>query len=276
MLCADWSARPARDLRAGDVLIGFDAPAGSRGGFCKVRTCAVEAVWSARVRVLRIETATASVLASADQRWIGGKSYDAPQSGELAPKRTLRRLPVASEDPADEEYRAGYVSGSALAGGSARFASAPSSSERERLRKFLDDACESRGYRRGFLGGVFDAEGRNGGALGFAGLEAMLAERIRRCAASLAFRFEMERRRDGSHTLQLAGTYAERIRFLSTVQPAARRHLANLGSLMHLAPEPVLEVAPEGEGERDAVDVRTSSGTLFAAGLAAYDGEGAK
>ena len=64
----------------------------------------------------------------------------------------------------------------------------------ERLRKLLFDERESRGYRRGFLAGFFDAEGHNGTSLRISQVDIAVLERVRSYAHSLGFEFRLERR----------------------------------------------------------------------------------
>jgi DNA repair photolyase len=287
VLHADLGWRPLGDVRVGDALVGFDEHSPSHGPFRKLRTAVVEAVWGSRKPAFRIETASASVIATADHRWLAGRDLDWHRTDALVAGRSLRRVPVVADEPVDGDYRAGYLSGLTLAESTPRYesaraveylatfgietldAAAPGPAALERLDQIVTHEIDSRGFRRGLLGGLFDADGRNGSSLRFVRVDGFAVDRVLKCAGALGFRFEVEPRKDGASTLRLAGTVADRIRFLSTVRPAARRKLANLGSVMHLAPEPVQAV--EAIGERDVVDIQTSTRTFFAAGLATHN-----
>src|SRR5262249_35803713 len=88
--------------------------------------------------------------------------------------------------------------------------------------------------------------------------------------AALGFPFQLEIRRNRASTLRLIGRLVDRMRFFATCRPAIARKLASLfGREMNLDPEPVhhLEAGPV----RDVVDIRTSTGTFFAAGLATHN-----
>ena len=308
VLLADLGTRPVGALQPGDALVGFDEEGASPARFRKLRTATVLAVWRSQKAVFRITTTGGEVLATADHRWLDGGAFRWWRTDRLAPGTRLRRVPLAIEEPADDDYRAGYLTGIGLAGGSLgagpgarrmepgcapahwrKVAVDPeplertiaylaafglelpfrSSESRERLQKILASELDSRGYRRGLLAAFFDVQGASGTSLRFAGVDEAAQGRVLRAAAQLGFRLEVEPRRQGAHALRLAGTWAERIRFLSTVRPAARRKLAALGSLMHLAPERVVRVEPAGE--REVVDIQTSTGTFFAAGLATHN-----
>jgi DNA repair photolyase len=308
VLTADLGARPIGALQAGDSLIGFDEEGASPARFRKLRTSTVLAVWRSKKPVFRIVTAGGEVIATAEHRWLDGGAFRWWRTDELASRTRLRRVPLANEEPDDDDYRAGYLTGVGLAGGTLGAGSgarriepgcAPahwrkiavdpeplertiaylaafglelpfrSSEARERLQKILASELDSRGYRRGLLAAFVDVSGASGTSLRLAGVDEAALDRVLRASAALGFRFEAEPRRQGPPTLRLAGTWAERIRFLSTVRPAARRKLAALGSLMHLAPERVVRVEPAGE--REVVDIQTSTGTFFAAGLATHN-----
>ena len=310
VLLADLGTRPIGALQVGDALVGFDEEGASPARFRKLRTATVLAVWRSQKPVFRIATAGGEIIATAEHRWLDGGAFRWWRTDRLAPGTRLRRVPLASEEPADDDYRAGYLTGIGLAGGSLgagpgarrvepgcapahwrKVAVDPeplertiaylaafglelpfrSSEARERLqKKILTSELDSRGYRRGLLAAFFDVQGASGSSLRLAGMDDAALDRVLRAGAALGFRFEVEpRRQGGAHTVRLAGTWAERIRFLSTVRPAARRKLGALGSLMHLAPERVVRVEPAGE--REVVDIQTSTGTFFAAGLATHN-----
>jgi DNA repair photolyase len=128
----------------------------------------------------------------------------------------------------------------------------------------------SRSYRRGFLAGFFDAEGHNGDSLRISQVDVSVLERVQRYAAGLGFRFALELRPGGASTLRLTGRLVDRIRFFSTCRPAILRKIGALyGCEMNVDPETVLAVEPGPVA--DVVDIQTSTGTFFAAGLATHN-----
>jgi len=130
---------------------------------------------------------------------------------------------------------------------------------------------DTRSYRRGFVAGFFDADGSNAGSRRVFRVDRSALERVRSHAAALGFAFDLESPRDGTAgTLRLRGRVTERIRFFSVCRPAiARTMQAVVGHEMHADPAPVRAVEPGSVA--DVVDIQTSTGTFFAAGLATHN-----
>ncbi len=127
----------------------------------------------------------------------------------------------------------------------------------------------TRGFRRGFLAGFFDAEGSNGSSLRFSQKDRRVLRRVQRYAASLGFETRLEPREPTS-ALRLVGSTAERLRFFSTIRPALTRKVDRLfGCRPATRPEPIEAVEPGPV--RDVVDIQTSTGTFYAAGLATHN-----
>src|SRR5262245_9069284 len=142
----------------------------------------------------------------------------------------------------------------------------------ERLRKLLFDPRESRSYRRGFVAGFYDAEGHNGSSLRISQVDIAVLERVQSYACSLGFDFRIEQRPDQTRasTLRLVGWLTDRIRFYSVFQPAIQRKRERLfGRNAFLDPEPIEAI--ERGPRRDVVDIQTSTGTFYAAGLATHN-----
>jgi DNA repair photolyase len=139
------------------------------------------------------------------------------------------------------------------------------------IHAILTTELTSRSYRRGFLAGFFDAEGHNGTSLRISQVDCSVLERVSRYAASLGFRTKLEPQPGGSaSTLRLVGSIADRIRFFSIVRPAIRRKIDRIfGYMPPTNPEAI--VAIEKGPTTDVVDIQTSTGTFFAAGLATHN-----
>jgi DNA repair photolyase len=128
----------------------------------------------------------------------------------------------------------------------------------------------TRSYRRGFLAGFFDAEGHNGTSLRFSQLDLTVLERVAQYATSLGFQTRVEPRAGVSSTLRLVGSVAERIRFLSIVQPAIRRKVDRVfGHRPPTTPDRIFAV--EQGPVMDVVDIQTSTATFYAGGLASHN-----
>ena len=85
---------------------------------------------------------------------------------------------------------------------------------------------ESRGYRRGFLAGFFDAEGVHGDSLRLSQKGVAVLERVRRYATSLGIDFVLGWSPGRGSTLRLVGRLADRMRFFSLCRPAITRRAA--------------------------------------------------
>jgi DNA repair photolyase len=134
----------------------------------------------------------------------------------------------------------------------------------------LDVERDTRSYRRGFLAGFFDAEGHHGDSLRISQVDLNVLERVRRYASTLGFEFTLEPCPGRASTLRLVGRIVDRLRFLSVCRPAIARKLhALFGREMNLDPETVRAI--ESGPLTDVVDITTSTGTFFAAGLATHN-----
>jgi DNA repair photolyase len=138
------------------------------------------------------------------------------------------------------------------------------------IHRLLTTELDSRSYRRGFIAGFFDAEGSNGDVLRLSQVDVSVLERVRRYGASLGLDFELEPAWRRVRTLRLPGRLVDRIRFFSICRPAIARKMAGLFDReMNLDPEIVRAVEPGPVS--DVIDIRTSTGTFFAAGMATHN-----
>ncbi|HTO06720.1 MAG TPA: PA0069 family radical SAM protein [Myxococcota bacterium] len=281
VLHADLTWRPLGEVRPGDSLVGFDEHCKPRSTR-KLRAATVLGVWWSRKESTRLVTRGAELVTTAEHRWLQARNFRWWRTSQLAPGRSLRRVPVESQCEIDDDYRAGYIAGLsaaetprpqaafwrvslAEAGALARVAEylkafglpvvvGPSRVEVRSLcalgsiDKLVHVDRASASYRRGFLAGSFDAGARP---------ESEAFERARRWAQSLGLRIE-------------ARSNAERMRFFAACRPADRRKLeAVFGHEPAWEPEPIEALEPGGV--RDVVDIQTSTGTFFAAGLATHN-----
>jgi DNA repair photolyase len=140
----------------------------------------------------------------------------------------------------------------------------------EILSKLLSAELESRSYRRGFLAGFVDAEGSGENSPGFTPRSLDTLERATRYAAGLGFEMRIEEWPERRANVRLVGSPSERMRFFAIVQPTIRRTLESVfGREPSWTPEPILAIEPGGL--RDVVDIQTTTGTFFAAGLATHN-----
>jgi len=139
------------------------------------------------------------------------------------------------------------------------------------IRDILFAERPTRAYRRGFLAGFFDAEGHNGSSLRISQVDLGGLERVRAYAQSLGFRFDLEARPGiAASSLRLVGRLLDRLRFFSVCQPAiARKRNRLFDREVNLDPEPIERI--ESGAVADVVDITTSTGTFYAAGLATHN-----
>jgi DNA repair photolyase len=138
------------------------------------------------------------------------------------------------------------------------------------LHALLNTERSSRGYHRGFLGGFFDAEGHDRDSLRISQVDWNRLDRVSRYGAFLGFRFRLERREGRVSTVRFVGRLVDRLRSYSLCKPAIRRkHEALFDREMNVDPERVLAV--ERGPCTDVVDIETSTGTFYAAGLATHN-----
>ena len=132
------------------------------------------------------------------------------------------------------------------------------------------ERCSS-DYYRGFLAGFFDAEGSlHGCNLRMTQKDPAVLERVVRYGARLGFDFRIERYEDRCAEARLYGSLHDRVRFAALCRPAiARKGVVLAGQAMRLDPVEVEAVEPGPV--TDVVDIQTSTGTFFAAGLATHN-----
>jgi DNA repair photolyase len=120
VLLPDLRSVAIGEVRAGDVLLGFDEhPGPGRGRTLK--PALVEAVWWSRKPTIRIITDRAEVVATAEHRWLLAESRWI-QTDRLAPGDRLRFLRPTGRDeaalapagPIESEAHCGTISGIAL------------------------------------------------------------------------------------------------------------------------------------------------------------------
>lgn len=124
-------------------------------------------------------------------------------------------------------------------------------------------------YQRGFIAGFFDAEGTGGDHQRVYQKDHAVLYRMRRYASNLGFTFTVHEREDSRSSATLMGGIMERARFFSTCQPALLRKAGLYGITMQYNPAQIVAIEPGAV--RDVMDIQTSTGTFFAAGLATHN-----
>jgi DNA repair photolyase len=238
VLMADGRTEPIAQLRVGDAIYGT-----VRQGRCRryVPTT-VLAHWQTVKPAYRValEDGT-SLVVSGDHRFLTGRGWKyvtgADQGDARRPHLTLysELLGVGrfAEPPKESaDYQRGYLCGMIRGDGSA------ASQAVDRTSRYLASVgaagqqliewpvSPSPDWRKGFLAGIFDAEGScSHGILRISNTDQSIIEWAQSCLASLGFDTAVEPidRPNGLTVLRLRGGLRERLRFFHTVDPAITR-----------------------------------------------------
>jgi DNA repair photolyase len=126
---------------------------------------------------------------------------------------------------------------------------------------------------KGFLAGIFDAEGGFAGSLRIYNTDQEIIHWTCASLHELGFRFTVEDRRlpNGLTTVRLLGGLREQLRFFHTVDPAVWRKRDIEGiALESPAPLRVAEIEPLGRGFR-LYDITTGTGDFIANGVVSHN-----
>jgi hypothetical protein len=129
-------------------------------------------------------------------------------------------------------------------------------------------ASDTDEYRRGFLAGLFDSEGSYNGSLRIHQIKDNgLLDRASSYASKLGISMPVE----SSHiSARVGGGLRQYAKFFSMTRPTmARKADLFFGRAIDFAKDPIVSI--ERVGERDVVDIRTSTRTFMAAGLATHN-----
>lgn len=127
---------------------------------------------------------------------------------------------------------------------------------------------------KGFLAGIFDAEGSySGGTMRISNTNAVIIERITRCLRELGFRYvlEINSRENPVATVRVIGGLREHLRFFHTVDPAITRKRDIVGTAIKSdAPLGVASIEPLGI-EMPMYDITTGTGDFIANGVVSHN-----
>ena len=133
------------------------------------------------------------------------------------------------------------------------------------------------GWRKGFLAGIFDAEGsyrRSVGILQIANTDSSIISRVSSCLRSFGFSFALEHRPQTPKPLtivRLLGGMREHLRFFHMVDPAITRKRSILGrAIRTYSPMRVMEIQPLGL-DLPLYDLTTGTGDFVANGTIAHN-----
>jgi DNA repair photolyase len=125
---------------------------------------------------------------------------------------------------------------------------------------------------KGFLAGIFDAEGHHGQVVRICNSDPQIIDWICWSLRALGFRFTVESERpNGCRVVRLRGGLREKLRFFHMVDPAiTRKREIETVALKHPANLKVAEIEPLGKGFR-LFDITTGTGDFIANGVVSHN-----
>ncbi|MGH3712677.1 MAG: intein-containing Rv2578c family radical SAM protein [Micromonosporaceae bacterium] len=128
-------------------------------------------------------------------------------------------------------------------------------------------------WQKGFLAGIFDAEGSCSDSLRIAHIDPHIIAHVTAALGSLGFRFVVEptRHADGLCHVRLLGGTREQLRFFLTTDPAIRRKRSIEGrAIKHNAPLQVVSIEELGIA-LPMYDITTGTGDFIANGVVSHN-----
>ncbi|HUR87254.1 MAG TPA: hypothetical protein VMY78_18140, partial [Solirubrobacteraceae bacterium] len=128
------------------------------------------------------------------------------------------------------------------------------------------------GWRKGFLAGIFDAEGTGNGVIRISNMDHVVLRWIEACMSTFGFQTIREGPNlNGVCVVRLRGGLRERLRFFHTVDPAIRRKLDIEGmALKSDTRTGVVGIEPLGTTMR-LYDITTGTGDFIADGIVSHN-----
>lgn len=267
ILLADGRSRALDELCVGDRVIGTRLV----GRYRRYVETEVLAHWRTEKRAYRITLADGTTLvASGDHRFLterGWKHVTGAGSGaarrpHLTTSNSLVGFGIGDATPPkhDADYRRGYLTG--MVRGDAHL---------ERLGEWPDERTEQ--WTRGFLAGIFDAEGScSRGILRVSNADPDILAAVSDGLLRLGLRGVVEpARANGVRTVRLLGGLAARMRFFLLTDPAITRKREILGAAVK-SDAPLDVVAIDDLGTViPMVDITTATGDFIAGGVISHN-----
>ncbi|HKC23681.1 MAG TPA: radical SAM protein, partial [Thermoanaerobaculia bacterium] len=211
------------------------------------------------------------------------RSYEYERTGRSYERRHHFRLALADTEALDRSEV--YLAAAGV--GTHRFAFA-AATERRRAMLAIRTQAESsvariRGivqwpldpsdeWSRGFLAGIFDAEGSFSGCLRISNTDSAIVDAIERSLLRFGFRLVVERieRERPISVVRLLGGLREQLRFFHLVGPAISRKLS-IDGLAIKSDADLSVTAVEPLGVRTLVDITTGTGDFIANGVVSHN-----
>ncbi|MGH9033742.1 MAG: LAGLIDADG family homing endonuclease, partial [Acidimicrobiia bacterium] len=308
ILMADGRTKPLADVRPGEQVYGTVR----RGSYRRCVTTEVRDHWSTAKPAYRITLEDGTeLIASGDHRFLTGRRWKRVTGTEQG---ALRRPHLTVNDKlmgsgkfssapvADTEYRQGYLCGMIRGDGSIGHDSyaragrsrenprpyCPASTDFEALRRSREYLASSGAveplcrypstpvdqWRKGFLAGIFDAEGSySGGILRISNTDQRIIDEITSSLTNFGFQFalEMQPRAKPMLCVKIVGGLSEHLRFFHSVDPAITRKRTIEGvALKSNVSLRVVSIEPLGI-ELPMFDITTGTGDFIANGVVSHN-----
>jgi len=296
ILMADGSHRPIRRLCVGDEIYGT-VREGSHRRYVRTRLLAQWSTVKPAFRVV-LEDGT-ELIASGDHRFLTRSGWKhvtgAQQGGERRPHLTIGSSLLgtgrfAAPPEHCDDYERGYLCGMIRGDGTlgsyvyARPLAVHGASDRARPVQASETQTRpsdeliawppspSDGWRKGFLAGIFDAQGSADRVIAINNKDETILRWITACLEALGFRSAPAATDDGAVAgVRLAGDLRERLRFFHLVDPAIRRKVDIEGlALKSDACTGVASIEPLGAAMR-LYDITTGTGDFIANGVISHN-----
>ena len=141
----------------------------------------------------------------------------------------------------------------------------------EKLHPIVTTYIESKEFKRGFLAGFFDAEGHYGDYnLRISQKDIKPLKYIIKCAKEFGFTFVLENFKSNVYSARLVGKLEDKLKFLALINSAIHRKTLDwIGQSLETEYEIIKNI--EEVGEREVINIQTSTATFFADGLATHN-----
>jgi DNA repair photolyase len=125
---------------------------------------------------------------------------------------------------------------------------------------------------KGFLAGIFDAEGSHSGSLRIANTDSEIIDWIRYCLRRFGFRHVLEQtnRPNALRYVRLRGGLQEHLRFFHSVDPAIMRKRSIVGRAVKTSAR-LRVISIEPLGEMELYDITTGTGDFIANGVVSHN-----
>ena len=299
ILMADGRTKPLAQLRVGDAIYGTAV----LGRYRRYVVTTVLAHWRTVKPAYRVVLRDGTELVtSADHRFLtnrGWKHVGAAMSGaEQRPYLTTSNKLIGSgafaEPPKDtRDYRLGYLCGMIRGDGTLGIHARPTLEDQEalvRTRTYLDGlgvhidefpriveliewpAAPTENWYKGFLAGIFDAEGHTGECVRISNSDPTILTAIEAGLDVIGVGWVREpAKENGCCTVRLLGGLTARLRFMHAVDPAiTRKRTIDGTALKSDAPLDVVSITPLGI-DMPMYDITTGTGDFIANGVVSHN-----